>query len=71
MKALDRLDKYFAVADAPGRYEGASRARLLAKLDRVAARYGIVVPPDGPPASTAEATNLEGGQLGFGGPISP
>ena len=41
VKALDRLDKYFAVADAPGRYEGASRARLLAKLDRSAARPGI------------------------------
>jgi hypothetical protein len=41
LKALDRLDKYFAVADAPRPHDGAARERLLAKLDRSAARPGI------------------------------
>lgn len=41
LKALDRLDKFFAVADAPRPYDGAARERLLAKLDRSAARSGI------------------------------
>ena len=41
LKLLDRLDKYSAVADAPPPYDGDARERLLAKLDRSAARLGI------------------------------
>ena len=45
LQVLDRLDKYGAVAEAPPPYDGDARERLLAKLDRAAERYGIVVPP--------------------------
>jgi hypothetical protein len=41
LKVLDRLDKCFAVAEAPRLYDGAARERLLAKLDRSAAPPGI------------------------------
>jgi hypothetical protein len=66
---LDRLDKYSSVAEAPRPYDGDARERLLAKLDRAAARYGIVAPPDVTPAGAAavrasDAINLE--EVGFG-----
>ena len=41
LQVLDRLDKYGAVAEAPTPYDEDARERLLAKLDRAAARLGI------------------------------
>jgi hypothetical protein len=38
LRVLDRLDKFDAVADAAPAYDDKARERLLAKLDRVAAR---------------------------------
>jgi hypothetical protein len=64
LKVLDRLDKYGAVAEAPPPYDGDARERLLAKLDRVAARLKIPWPNGENPAdaaakATSEAINLE------------
>jgi hypothetical protein len=75
LKVLDRLDKSGAGAAAPRPYDGDARERLLAKLDRVAARYGIVVPPAAAPAVVAAKEDLGGdkfggGQFGFGGDVS-
>ena len=41
LKVLDRLDKYGAVAEAPPPCDGDARERLLAELDRAAARPSI------------------------------
>ena len=76
LKVLDRLDKYGAVVEAPRPYDGDAREKLLAKLDRVAARYGIVVPhaetPTGAVAEgTSEAINLEEVNSGLEGSVSP
>jgi len=64
LKVLDRLDKYGAVAEAPPPYREDARERLLAKLDRVAARLKIPWPNGENPAdaaakATSEAINLE------------
>jgi hypothetical protein len=76
LKVLDRLDKYGAVAEAPPPYDGDARERLLAKLDRVAARLKIQWPDGETPAHAAAegssaAKNLDEAGFGFGGSVSP
>jgi hypothetical protein len=53
--AEGRLDKYGAVAETPTPYDEDARERLLAKLDRAAARLGIGAekPTAGSPADAA------------------
>jgi hypothetical protein len=69
LRVLDRLDKYDAVADSPPAYDDNAREKLLAKLDRVAARLNITVPegavagyPDTVRGTNSEGKNLESGQ---------
>jgi hypothetical protein len=69
LRVLDRLDKYDAVADAAPAYDDNAREKLLAKLDRVAARLNIKVPegavagyPDTVRGVNFEDKNLESGQ---------
>jgi hypothetical protein len=69
LRVLDRLDKYDAVADAAPAYDDNAREKLLAKLDRVAARLNIKVPeggvagyPDTVRGANFEDKNLESGQ---------
>jgi hypothetical protein len=64
LKVLDRLDKYGAVVEAPRPYDGDAREKLLAKLDRVAARLKIPWPDGENPADaaakgTSDAINLD------------
>ena len=65
LRVLERLDKYDAVVDSPGPYAN-SRERLLAKLDRAAARLGIgaemqaaLRPPEAIPEGNTEGENLD------------
>ena len=69
LRVLERLDKYDAVADAAPAYDDNAREKLLAKLDRVAARLNIplaeeVVPgyPEMLTRAKVEARNLESDQ---------
>ena len=69
LRVLDRLDRYDAVADSPPAYDDNAREKLLAKLDRVAARLNITVPegavagyPDTVRGTNFEARNLETGK---------
>ena len=76
LKLLDRLDKYSAVADAPPPYDGDARERLLAKLDRVAARYNIpwpngVNPADAAAKGTSGERNLAEVNSGVESPVTP
>jgi hypothetical protein len=80
--AEGRLDKYGAVAETPTPYDEDARERLLAKLDRAAARLGIALgyrcgKTDGrEPGRRGQGTGFRdkkfgGGRLGFGGDVSP
>jgi hypothetical protein len=76
LKVLDRLDKYGAVAEAPPPYGEDARERLLAKLDRAAARYNIPWPDgktsaDRAAAGTPDAINLEAVNSDLAAGISP
>ena len=69
LRVLDRLDKYDAVADSPPAYDENAREKLLAKLDRVAARLKIPLPEEAFPGypemltrAKVEARNLERGK---------
>lgn len=69
LRVLDRLNKYDAVANSPPAYDDNAREKLLAKLDRVAARLNIPLPehaapgyPDMLTRAKAEAKNLETGK---------
>ena len=69
LRVLERLDKYDAVADAATTYDDSARERLLAKLDRVAARLNIKVPegavagsPDTVRGANLKDKNLENDQ---------
>jgi hypothetical protein len=65
LRVLDRLDKYDAVADAAPAYDNAARERLLAKLDRAAARLLDPLPEfaaQGQRVAAGDA-NLEGKNL--------
>jgi hypothetical protein len=69
LRVLDRLDKYDAVADAAPAYDESARERLLAKLDRAAARlldplpeFAIQRQPEAADDANLEAKNLESDQ---------
>jgi hypothetical protein len=68
LRVLDRLDKYDAVADAAPAYDDAARERLLAKLDRVAARlldplpeFAVQGQRAAAEGANSESRNLESG----------
>ena len=80
LKALDRLDRYQTVANANQVYDDEARKKLMDKINRMAANFGIdeafaaavqerlktigEIPPDAPVEADGEGADLAGAPTG-------